>query len=64
MTPELRRLLESARETIMHGRHSTGYCMCGSKVEGHSWGDGHSPVDEGEYFAWGVIERIDEALGA
>jgi hypothetical protein len=43
----------------------TGYCMCGSPVDVHTWGDGHSPVDEGLYRAeqQRLAEEIDlEAL--
>ena len=28
----------------------TGCCCCGSPVDSHGFGDGHSPVDEGVYF--------------
>lgn len=28
----------------------TGCCMCGSPVDQHGMGDGHSPVDSGSYF--------------
>lgn len=36
----------------------TGYCMCGSPVEGHGIGDGHSPVDMGYYQLDMVRERL------
>jgi hypothetical protein len=26
-----------------------GYCMCGSPVDKHSFGDGHSPVEDYAY---------------
>lgn len=55
-------LLRDARELIDHGDFREGYCMCGSGVEGHSLGDGHAPVDAGEYYAGQVRERIDAAL--
>lgn len=55
-------LLREARELIDHGDFREGHCMCGSGVEGHSLGDGHVPVDAGEYYAGQVRERIDAAL--
>lgn len=36
--------------------------MCGSAVEAHGFGDGHSPVDAGVYYAGQVMERIDALL--
>ena len=55
-------LLRDARELIDHGDFREGYCMCGGGVEVHSLGDGHAPVDAGEYYAGQVRERIDAAL--
>lgn len=31
-------------------RDCEGVCMCGSSVDGHSYGDGHSPVDMWHYY--------------
>jgi hypothetical protein len=31
-------------------RHHEGYCMCGDKIEYHSFGSGHSPVDAWYYY--------------
>lgn len=59
---DLTKLLTEARELIATGNFETGYCMCGSPVEGHSWADNHGPVDEGDYYASGLLERIDIAL--
>lgn len=58
----LRALLADARELIEHGDFREGHCMCGSAVEGHTFGDGHAPCDAGEYYAGQVRERIDAAL--
>lgn len=58
----LRVLLIDARELIGHGDFREGHCMCGSAVEGHTFGDGHTPCDAGEYYAGQVRERIDAAL--
>lgn len=60
----LREALGDARELIGHGDFSTGVCMCGSGVDGHTIGDGHAPTDEGDYYAGQVMERIDAALAA
>lgn len=35
---------------------STGYCCCGSKVDTPTILDGHSPVDEGNYYALKLVE--------
>ena len=59
-----RGLLRDARELISHGDFDTGVCCCGSSVASHGLGDGHSPVDEGGYYADGVSERIDALLNA
>lgn len=40
----------------------TGVCCCGSPVEGHGFGDGHSPVDEGSYFVSNAIAAARQAL--
>lgn len=55
-------LLRDARELIDHGDFREGHCMCGSSVDDHGVGDGHSPVDAGEYYAGQPIERIKTAL--
>lgn len=36
----------------------TGCCMCGDRIEGHSWFDSHTPVDEGLY----RLDRMKEQL--
>lgn len=60
----LRAALVEARELIAHGDFDTGICCCGDDVDKHGFGDGHSPVDEGGYYALGVMQRIDAALQA
>lgn len=60
----LRVLLIDARELIEHGDFREGHCMCGSSVDGHTFGDGHTPCDAGEYYAGQVRERIDAAMAA
>jgi hypothetical protein len=56
--------LRDARELIARGDFREGHCMCGSSVDGHGIGDGHAPVDAGEYYAGQVAERIDALLAA
>jgi hypothetical protein len=43
---------------------STGYCCCGSSVDRHTFGDGHSPVDEGEYYQSNALEYARKAITA
>lgn len=54
--------LRGVREFLMSAPMESGVCCCGSPVDGHGFGDGHSPVDELSYAAQGQIERIDTAL--
>lgn len=61
MIPEA---LKAARDFIMAADNSTGCCMCGMAVEHHGLGDGHGPVDSGEYQANMIVEQIDTALAA
>jgi hypothetical protein len=56
--------LRDARELIEHGDFREGYCMCGSSVDSHGLGDGHSPTDAGDYYASQIVERIDAAIAA
>lgn len=58
----LRGLLESALEVIKQGDFSTGYCCCGSSMGSHGIGDGHSPVDDGEYNVSRFVESASAAL--
>lgn len=51
-------------ETIELSDTSTGCCCCGEDMERHSdpMYCGHSPVDQGEYIAAGVIEEARALL--
>jgi hypothetical protein len=40
-------------------RCNEGYCMCGSKVEDHGFGDGHGPVDAWYYYRDKFVYRRD-----
>jgi len=55
-------VLELAEGILQHADCSTGYCCCGSSVKSHTFGDGHSPVDEGSYAQIGAMKRLKEAL--
>lgn len=41
---------------------STGYCCCGSSTESHGLGDGHSPVDAGDYYCSQALEAARAAI--
>lgn len=43
---------------------STGYCCCGSKMGTHTFEDGHSPVDEGDYYLLKCIENTREVISS
>jgi hypothetical protein len=68
MTPTTKAAVIEALETLLamaeHGDFSTGYCCCGSPVEGHKIGDGHSPFDEGDYYAINAFDKARAALAA
>ena len=61
---ELEGLLRDSAELIKHGVFEDGYCCCGSSVDSHGLGDGHSPVDALAYHSGQVCERIEAALSA
>ncbi|KSK52292.1 hypothetical protein, partial [Pseudomonas aeruginosa] len=44
-------LLRKWLELMEHGDYREGHCMCGSPVDSHGIGDGHTPIDAGEYYA-------------
>ncbi len=59
-------LLKSVLDELKRDPVDTGYCMCGSPVDSHGLGDGHGPVDEGQYVRNRVIEQVEaeiECLG-
>ncbi len=59
-----RSLLEAAAEFLATGSFAEGTCMCGSPMEAHDIGSGHSPVDAGDYHARSVHEQIAAIRGA
>jgi len=54
--------LEKLQWSLEQADCSTGYCCCGSSVDGHTFGDGHSPVDEGEYCQSNALEYARKAI--
>jgi hypothetical protein len=56
--------LEKLQWSLEQADCSTGYCCCGSSVDGHTFGDGHSPVDEGEYYQSNALEYARKAITA
>jgi len=61
---ELREAFRHFVDAIKHAPISweTGYCCCGSSVEGHGFGDGHSPVDAGFYFVSNAVSAAETVL--
>ncbi len=55
-------LLRKWLELMEHGDYREGHCMCGSPVDSHGIGDGHAPIDAGEYYAGQVIEELRALL--
>lgn len=58
----LKELLAQAAAMIRNADVETGVCCCGSPVETHGFGDGHSPVDQGGYYALDLLSRIEAAM--
>lgn len=60
-----RKAIENLQEVLsflMNGYEGSGYCMCGDKIEYHTIGSGHSPVDSGFYYADECIKGLREAI--
>jgi hypothetical protein len=60
----LREVLERLIATVEMADPRTGSCMCGMAMEQHTMGDGHSPVDMGEYHAGEAVRSARAALRA
>lgn len=60
--PDLLAALRSCLAMLERADCSTGYCCCGSSVEGHGIGDGHGPVDEGSYHQCNAMDAARAAL--
>jgi hypothetical protein len=60
----LREALERLIATVEMADPRTDSCMCGMAMEQHTMGDGHSPVDMGEYHAGEAVRSARAALRA
>lgn len=58
----LRDALQNCVALLENADCSDGYCCCGSPVAAHGMGDGHSPVDAGEYHKDSVLSMAQDAL--
>ena len=56
--------LERTLEMLEQADCSTGYCCCGSLMDRHGIGDGHGPVDGGDYYQSKVIQAARQAITA
>lgn len=59
---DARKLLTDLRDFLQSAPLESGVCCCGSPVEGHGLGDGHSPVDDLQYASAGYVDRINQEL--
>jgi len=59
---ELVEALQGCLVMLERANCSTGYCCCGMRVDTHGFGDGHSPVDEGDYHQSNAVERASAAI--
>lgn len=64
MSSELEKAAEAAIAFLRSAPMESGYCCCGSAVDQHGMGDGHSPVDELAYHANRIAEQLSDALCA
>lgn len=55
-------LLANVKELVEKGDQTTGYCCCGSAMDAHGYGDGHTPVDEGDHRSDQLLAEIKKAL--
>ncbi len=59
----LRKTLHETRDRIMSWPiDDTETCMCGSPVNGHGIGDGHSPVSMSDHALVMIRDEIDKVL--
>lgn len=59
---KMKEALEACKSFLESAPLESGYCMCGSKVEDHDMGSGHSPVDDVQYYVSNLLDTINEAL--
>ena len=54
--------LRKASDFLKAAPLESGYCCCGSRMEDHDIGSGHSPVDDLQYHASNLADEFDTAL--
>lgn len=59
---ELEAGLQKAVGFLQDAPLSSGVCCCGSPIEGHGYGDGHSPVDDLQYHAGNLQQEFTALL--
>lgn len=62
ISAEAIRLLERAQSLLVHCNVESGVCGCGGDMNNHSYYDGHSPVDYGQYVADQLLKDIQRFL--
>lgn len=60
--PTLLAEVESALIFLRTAPLESGVCCCGDAVDSHNMGSGHSPVDELQYHAANLAERLEAAI--
>jgi hypothetical protein len=59
---QLLEALEATTAMLDQSDCLTGYCCCGSAIDGHGFGDGHTPVDEGAYHQAAALGQARAAI--
>jgi hypothetical protein len=54
--------LKSTVDLLEQANCETGYCCCGSKVDIHSQGDNHSPLDQGAHAQSNAVKAAWSAI--
>jgi len=61
---QLLEALEATTAMLDRSDCLTGYCCCGSPIDGHGFGDGHTPTDEGAYHQTAALGQARAAIAA
>jgi hypothetical protein len=61
---QLLEALEATTAMLDRSNCLTGYCCCGSPIDGHGFGDGHTPTDEGAYHQTAALGLARAAIAA
>jgi len=60
--PEILSVLKNVRDFLKYAPIESGVCCCGSPVDTHGIGDGHSPVDNLSYAVMDEVRTIEAAI--